>query len=86
MSCFPLTRRCRGTPDRIGHGLHLFDTELVLQEGKLTPEEAEAYVTALSEYVAQRRVLIEVCLTSNLQTCPGVTLATHPLALFLEKR
>jgi adenosine deaminase len=36
--------------------------------------------------MADRRTLIEVCLTSNLQTHPGMTLEKHPLPLFLQQR
>lgn len=72
--------------DRIGHGLHLFDTDLVVKEGKHSQAEAEKYVDALSNHVADRRILIEVCLTSNLQTHPDISLDVHPLPRFLDKR
>lgn len=63
--------------DRIGHGVSLFETEMIT-----TPEitDREAYVTALSQYIADRRITIEVCLTSNLQTNPNLgDLAHHTL-------
>ncbi len=70
--------------DRIGHGTHLFDTDAV-SEG--TPQEREAYVRALWEYIADRRITIEVCLTSNLQTMPNLTnIADHPFVQMLDKR
>jgi adenosine deaminase len=64
--------------DRIGHGFHLFSKDKInceLGEG----EDEESYVRELSEYIADRRITLEVCLTSNLQTNPALsTLADHP--------
>ncbi|RMF57306.1 MAG: adenosine deaminase family protein [Calditrichaeota bacterium] len=53
--------------DRIGHGFYLFDTTKVDDE---SIQDKERYVQELSQYIADRRVTIEVCLTSNLQTNP----------------
>ncbi|GAB4343640.1 MAG: adenosine deaminase [Calditrichia bacterium] len=55
--------------DRIGHGFFLFDTSKVVESGIENPEK---YVEELSQYIADRRVTIEVCLTSNLQTNPSL--------------
>lgn len=38
----------------------------------------------LMDYLAQHRIGIESCLTSNLQTSTVDSLATHPLKRFLE--
>jgi adenosine deaminase len=70
--------------DRIGHGTHLFDASLV---DLPTEEERDAYVRELWQYIADRRITIEVCLTSNLQTMPALTdIAQHPCKEMLEKR
>lgn len=53
--------------DRIGHGLFLFDTSKV--DDKRIKDQKK-YVDDLCQYIADRRVTIEVCLTSNLQTNP----------------
>jgi hypothetical protein len=55
--------------DRIGHGLHLFAADMVKgkSDAPLTPDEAKAYVSQLVNYIADRRILVEVNLTSNLQ-------------------
>ena len=51
--------------DRIGHGYHLMSLDkLVRKEGK------SEYIRKLSEYIADKRITVEVCLTSNLQTNP----------------
>ena len=70
--------------DRIGHGTHLFDTSLVELP---TEEERTKYVRALWQYIGDRRITIEVCLTSNLQTMPKLhDLARHPARQMLEDR
>lgn len=51
--------------ERLGHGYFLFDTT---RFEDLKIENKEQYVKNLSHYIADRRVTIEVCLTSNLQT------------------
>ncbi len=53
--------------DRIGHGYYLLDTAKI-RHSEIT--DRDQYVRALSQYIADRRVTIEVCLTSNLQTNP----------------
>ena len=70
--------------DRIGHGTHLFDGSMV---DLPTQKEKKAYVQALWEYIADRRITIEVCLTSNLQTMPKLkSVKNHPVAEMLDKR
>lgn len=67
--------------DRIGHGTHLYSAEMVKEE------DPERYVTMLSEYIAHRRVTLEVCITSNLQTLPHLQTATdHPFGRMLKDR
>jgi adenosine deaminase len=53
--------------DRIGHGVHLFSSHLI-QSREI--KDREAYVQNLAQYIADRRITIEVCLTSNQQTNP----------------
>ena len=68
--------------DRIGHGLHLFDTER-LQHSKIT--NRTAYVENLVNFIAEHRITLEVCLTSNMQTTPEIaTLQDHSLRMMLE--
>lgn len=55
--------------DRIGHGTYLLDP------GMITDDEIEdrgQYVGQLGQYIADRRITLEVCLTSNLQTNPNM--------------
>jgi adenosine deaminase len=70
--------------DRIGHGYLLFAPERILD-----PKIADKarYAERLAEYIADRRVTIEVCITSNLQTNPEIrTVESHALRRMLDKR
>lgn len=53
--------------DRIGHGMHLFNTNMIENEEII---DKEAYVQNLAQYIADRRITLEICLTSNMQTTP----------------
>lgn len=70
--------------DRIGHGTHLFNEDMV---DLPTPKERRKYVTALWQYIADRRINIELCLTSNMQTIPHMKdISKHPFAQMLKDR
>ncbi len=70
--------------DRIGHGTNLFSSELVEHIPK---QERESYTKALTQYIADRRVTIEACPTSNLQTIPSLTdMEHHPLRKMLAEK
>jgi len=67
--------------DRIGHGYYLFDVSKV--DGAI--EDRQAYIDDLVQYIARKRVTIEVCLTSNLQTNPSIVdLSNHSYRHMLE--
>lgn len=55
--------------DRIGHGYYLFSVGSIQDKAI---EDKRRYVRELSEFIADRRITIEVCLTSNLQTNPRI--------------
>jgi adenosine deaminase len=68
--------------DRIGHGTHLFSVDQVQVE-----EDAHRYVRRLSEYIADRRITLEVCPTSNLQTMPELRrVEDHPVGRMIRDR
>ncbi len=68
--------------DRIGHGYHLFSPELC-GPNVANPQE---YVTRLCRDIADRRVTIEVCITSNLQTNPAIkSVADHAFGKMLKE-
>ena len=67
--------------DRIGHGTHLYSADQVHRD------DAEAYVRGLSEYVADRRITLEVCITSNMQTMPELRrVQEHPFGRMVRER
>jgi adenosine deaminase len=63
--------------DRIGHGTWIFDHTKV-QSPRV--KDKTRYVEELAQYVADKRVTVEVCLTSNQQTVPDLAadLRKHP--------
>lgn len=68
--------------DRIGHGTHLYSVDQVQVD-----EDPHRYVRRLTEYIADRRVTLEVCITSNLQTMPELRrVADHPLGRMIRDR
>ncbi|MFW6293161.1 MAG: adenosine deaminase family protein, partial [Spirochaetota bacterium] len=69
--------------DRIGHGLRLFRTDMIYGDDV---EDRERYVEQLANYIADKRITVEVCLTSNLQTCPDLKSVTdHSLGEMLDR-
>ncbi|KAJ3192885.1 hypothetical protein HDU82_003015, partial [Entophlyctis luteolus] len=70
--------------ERVGHGLRLFDTSTFSTNG--TTESRNEYINQLTEYMSSMRICIEVCLTSNMQTLPDITLGTHPARKMIERK
>ncbi len=68
--------------NRIGHGTFLFSEEAI----KLKSIKDKArYIAQLTEYIANQRITIEVCPTSNLQTIPELdTLENHPVQQMID--
>jgi adenosine deaminase len=71
--------------DRIGHGTWLFD------DTKITSpriRDRKRYIEDLAEFVADKRITIEVCLTSNQQTVPEFAddIRRHPFAEMRRRR
>jgi adenosine deaminase len=67
--------------DRIGHGTHIYSANLVQDENP------ERYVGQLVEYVSDRRITLEVCITSNLQTMPELRrVEDHPFGRMVRDR
>jgi len=74
--------RCHA--ERIGHGTWLFAPERIADPAIV---DRSRYVASLVEYIAARRIAVEVCPTSNLQTMPELgDMARHPVRRMLEHR
>lgn len=70
--------------DRIGHGYSLFSPELI-KDPQIT--EKQKYITDLTSFMADKRTVVEVCLTSNLQTNPLIKgIKDHKFKNMLENR
>lgn len=67
--------------DRIGHGTHLYASDQV------KGDDPERFVQQLAEYIADQRITIEVCITSNLQTMPHLRrVEDHPFGRMVRDR
>jgi len=70
--------------DRIGHGTYLLTPEAI-QDPSI--QDKQGYVDMLCQYVADRRITLEVCLTSNIQTNPEIpSIADHTLRKMRDHR
>ena len=79
-SIFQAITECHA--DRLGHGTWLFAADKIKDPAIKDPDY---YVKCLVDYVATRRITLEVCPTSNLQTIPTITsVADHPLRKMLD--
>ena len=72
--------------DRIGHGTWLFDDDA--RSRARGSRDRKRYVENLAEYIADKRITIEVCLTSNQQTVPELAadLRKHPFGEMRRRR
>ena len=63
---------------RIGHATRLLE-DMVLHEGKVLK------LGPLAQFVLDRRIPLEICLSSNVQTGAVATLAEHPFGVFYRE-
>ncbi|MEC8924301.1 MAG: adenosine deaminase family protein [Pseudomonadota bacterium] len=81
-SIFEALTQCHA--DRLGHGYSLFSPEMTEDP---TIEDPKAYGENLASYIADRRIAVEVCLTSNLQTNPSIGgIENHNFKHMLDNR
>lgn len=73
--------------DRLGHGYHLFSPDKMRTSKVQGTEAREKYVEDLIRYVSNRRLTIEVCISSNMQTNPEIkSVAEHHFGKMLEHK
>ncbi|SDF89545.1 adenosine deaminase [Lentzea fradiae] len=66
--------------ERLGHGVRIAD------DIKVSEADGTAELGRLAAYVRDRRIPLEMCPTSNLQTGAAPTLADHPIGLLAKLR
>lgn len=73
--------------ERIGHGLNIFNMSKIKDPKSLSMPPRQ-YVCGLAQYLAEHRITLEVCLTSNQQTLPELRekLEDHPFRQMLAER
>ncbi|MFA6075462.1 MAG: adenosine deaminase family protein [Negativicutes bacterium] len=70
--------------ERVGHGTNLFDLNKIY--GYETDADKNGFIERLANYIADRRITLEVCLTSNMQTLPEIKdIRNHPVKKMLER-
>jgi adenosine deaminase len=68
--------------NRIGHGYYIFDENRI--EDSYIADKSR-YIQDLSNYIADRRITMEICLSSNMDTNPSLKdIRDHSLKLMLE--
>jgi adenosine deaminase len=65
--------------ERLGHGVRIVDDIKVAGDGT-------AHLGRLASYVRDRRIPLEMCPTSNLQTGAATSIAEHPIGLLTKLR
>jgi adenosine deaminase len=65
--------------DRLGHGVRIIDDIEVPDEGEGHPS-----LGRLASYVRDRRIPLEICPTSNVQTGAAASIKDHPIGLLRE--
>ena len=65
--------------DRLGHGVRLIDDITVDDDGV-------AHLGRLAQYVRDKRIPLELCPHSNIQTGAAASIAEHPIGLLTELR
>lgn len=65
--------------DRLGHGVRIIDDITVAEDGSVE-------LGALAAYVRDKRIPLEMCPSSNIQTGAAESFAEHPIGLLTELR
>jgi len=66
--------------DRLGHGVRIID-DISTGGGPLEEQVRTAQLGRLAQYVRDKRIPLEMCPSSNLQTGAATSIAEHPIGL-----
>jgi len=72
--------------DRLGHGVRIIDDITYDQSADLQDLEGKVELGRLAAYVRDRRIPLEMCPSSNLQTGAADSIAQHPIGLLAKLR
>lgn len=75
--------------DRIGHGTHLYAADRLRRDNpnSAAAKDPERYIRNLAQYISDRRITLEVCITSNLQSIQRLQkFSDHPFGRMIEDR
>ena len=74
--------------ERIGHGFHIHSDHLVFDPKNIdaATNKGTTFCKKLNKYVSDRRITMEVCLTSNLNTMPELSIENHAFRKMVESR
>jgi adenosine deaminase len=68
--------------DRIGHATSLLNPDAIRSK---FIKDRERYIRNLAQFIADRRITLEICLTSNQQTNPSYRkLSDHPFGTMMD--
>ena len=81
-SIFQAITKCHA--NRIGHGTYLYSHGSIKDPSIKNPKK---FAYHLAEYIAKRRITLEVCPTSNLQTIPAIkSIKEHPVKDMIKNK
>jgi adenosine deaminase len=66
--------------DRLGHGVRIVD-DIKVSGSMLDEQVASAQLGRLAQYVRDKRIPLELCPSSNVQTGAATSIAAHPIGL-----
>jgi adenosine deaminase len=66
--------------DRLGHGVRIVD-DIAVTGSTLEDQVASAKLGRLAQYVRDKRIPLELCPSSNIQTGAAPSIAAHPIGL-----
>jgi adenosine deaminase len=72
--------------DRLGHGVRIIDDITVEDEPDPETGRPVAHLGRLAQYVRDKRIPLELCPHSNVQTGAATSIAQHPIGLLTQLR
>ena len=71
--------------DRLGHGVRIID-DIEVRDPSTGSGQAAVHLGRLASYVRDKRIPLEMCPSSNIQTGAAASIAEHPIGLLTDLR